>query len=606
MKRLFRFLSRTREDIAADVQDEFAFHLDMRVEDLMRTGMAESDARRQALEEFGDAARGARACLAQGATIERQRLLTRIVTEFRQDTWYGLRLLGRSPGFSLVAVLTLALAIGGNTTIFSIVSALTFRPLPAHAPHELTRIYTGQSQTSWLNYDDIRQRNLVFSDVVAHAMQRLPLAVGDGAARLMGELTSANYLSIFGVQPLLGRVYGPSDTRTDLVVLSERTWRGRFAADPQVIGRPLTLGSKTYEVVGVMPRTFRGARPPGFISEFWIPIDPARATRVVADRRKPAFEIVGRLKPGIGSNEAQAAMRVLTREIKNEHPELDESFLNTEVFLIDGLRGFQGVMSTLTPVFAFVTLMTAVTGFVLLVGCANISGLLLSRGAARRREIGVRLALGASRGRLIRQLLTESLVLAMIGGSAGVLLALWLGTLFNALIGQLPVPVEFDLSVDRGMLSYALAVSVFTAFLCGLAPARKSTRFDLVPALKDDAYAPGRLRVRQWMLTGQIAVSCLLLLWGGLFLRSLRNAHEVDPGFDPAGVVQASVEFDEGSLTPAAIASQLDALLTEVRSMTGVQSASASTVVPLTLMGREEFRVRTDSDPPDARGRWVM
>lgn len=606
MKRLFRFLSRSRNDIAADVQDEFAFHLDMRVEDLMRTGMAESDARRQALEEFGDAARGAQACVAQGATIERQRHVSRIFAEFKQDTWYGLRLLGRSPGFSLVALLTLALAIGGNTTIFSIVSALRLRPLPAHAPHELVRIYTGQSQTSWLNYDDIRRRNLVFSDVAAHGMQRLPLAVGDGAVRLMGELTSANYLSVFGVRPLLGRAYGPSDTRADLVVLSERTWRGRFAADPQIVGRQLTLGNRTYDVVGVMPRGFRGARPPGFVSEFWIPIDPARATQVITNRRKPAFEVVGRLRPGIGSGEAQAAMQVLTREIRNEHPELDESFLNTEVFLIDGLRSFRGVMSTLAPVFAFVTLMTAVTGFVLLVGCANISSLLLSRGAARRREIGVRLALGASRGRLIRQLLTESLVLALIGGSAGVLLALWLGTLFNALIGQLPVPVEFDLSVDRSMLLYALLVSAVTALLCGLAPARKSTRFDLVPALKDDAYAPARQRLRQWMLTGQIAVSCLLLLWGGLFLQSLRNAHEVDPGFDPTGVVLASVEFDEGSLTPAAIASQLDVLLTEVRGMPGVQSASASTVVPLTLMGREEFRVRTDADPPDARGRWVM
>jgi hypothetical protein len=241
----------------------------------------------------------------------------------------------------------------------------------------------------------------------------------------MGEHTSVNYLSMFGVHQLLGRAYDLSDTRTDLLVLSERTWRVRFAADPLVVGRQLTLGGRTYEVIGVMPKGFRGAGPPGFVSEFWIPMDLARGARIVADRRKPAFELVGRLKPGISSDEAQAAMRVLSQEIKNEHPELDASFTDTTVFRIDGLDGYRGMASIVVPVFAFAGLMTVITGFVLLVGCANIAGLLLGRGTARRREISVRLALGASRGRLIRQLLTESLVLALIGGSAGVLLAVW-------------------------------------------------------------------------------------------------------------------------------------------------------------------------------------
>jgi predicted permease len=605
-KRLFRFFSRSRNDIVTDVRDEFSFHIDMRVEDLVRAGMPEADARRQALDEFGDVERGLRACAAEGATIERQHLVSRLISELCQDAWYGLRLLRQSPGFSAVAVLTLALAIGGNTTIFSVVNALAFRPLPARAPHELVRVYSGQSQTSWLNYADILERNTVFSDVVAHSHATLSLSVGDTAVRLVGESTSTNYLTTLGIPPLLGRTYMASDTRTDVIVLGERAWRTRFAADPGIVGRTLTLGNRTFEVVGVMPHTFRGARPPGFVSEFWVAIDPVLSSRVIADRRKPAYEVVGRLKPGIGIEQAHAAMLVLANDLKTEYPGLDDSFVRTEIFPIDGIGGFRGLAGTLAPVFAFVGLMTIVTGFVLLVGCANIAGLLLGRGAARRREIGVRLALGASRGRLIRQLLTESLILALLGGVAGVLLALWLGGLLNALVGRLPVPIEFDLTLDRRLLSYALLVSIATSLLFGLAPARKSTRFDIVPALKDDARTPSRQRARQWLVVGQIAISCLLLMWGGLFLRSLGKAHEVDPGFNPSGVLVASIELDEGSLAAPAIAAEVGELLSRIRELPGVQSAGASTIVPLSLTGREEYRARTDADPPDARGRWVM
>jgi macrolide transport system ATP-binding/permease protein len=483
MKRLFRFPSRTRRDIAADVTDEFAFHIDMRIEDLTREGMTPAAAKAQAMREFGSVEHGTRACVREGRHMERQRWIARWCSEARQDLIYGSRFLARSPGFSAVAVLTLALAIGGNTTIFGLVNALTLKPMPAANPAELVRLHSGQSQTSWPNYVDLRERSSRFTDVAAHASAMLALTTGDSVVRLMGETASTNYLAMIGIPAAMGRTFLPSDTRADIVVLSEHAWRTRFNSDPAVLGRTIRLGGRPFDVIGVMPKGFRGARPPGFVSEFWVPIDPVRSARTLQDRMRPAFEIVARLKPGVEAAEAQAAIIVAARQIRSEHPTLDESFERTEVFPVDGVQGFRGMSSTLAPFFAFVGVLTIVAGFVLLVGCANIAGLLLGRAAARRREIGVRIALGAGRGRIVRQLLTETLLLALVGGAAGVVLAIWLGSALNTLIAGLPVPIELDLALDRRMLLYTLSLSIATALLCGLAPARRATRFDVVPAL---------------------------------------------------------------------------------------------------------------------------
>ena len=536
VKRLFSFVARSRQDIHDDVEEEFAFHLDMRIADLMHAGLSESDARAQALREFGNQSRGAQACAREGLTVERQRTLARLVSELRQDATFGARLLRRSPGFSTVAILTLALAIGGNTAIFSLVNALAFKPLPVRAPGEVVRVYTGQSQTSWLTYQDIATRSQVFSDVAAHAGATRTLNADDTTARLSGETTSANYLTMLGVPAILGRTYLPSDTRADVVVLAERTWRTRFASDPSILGRRILLGGRPFEVVGVMPRGFRGARPPAFLSDFWVPIDPVLSERTLQDRGKTQFQIAARLNPGVTVAQAQAATQVIGQQLALEHPDLGERFAQTEVFHAEGIAGFRGVAKTLLPLFAFVGLLTIVAGLVLLVGCANIAGLLLGRGASRRREIGVRLALGAGRSRLIRQLLTESLLLALLGGIAGLLLAFWIGGSMNSLISRLPIPIELDLSLDRRMLLYTLTLSLLTAVLCGLAPARRATRMSVIPALKDDETMPRRQRMRSWLVVGQVGLSCALLLWSGLFVRSLSNAQGIDPGFEPAGI----------------------------------------------------------------------
>jgi predicted permease len=605
-KRLFRFVARSRSDIHGDVNDEFAFHIDMRVEDLVKCGRSHSDARAQALREFGSYTNGTRACAREGTHMERQRTMTRLVSEFRQDAKFGARLLSRSPGFSLVAILTLGLSIGGNTAIFSIVNGFALKPLPARNPAEIVRIYTAESMTSWPNYQDIAARSEVFTDVAAHTGTTRALATGDNPSRLGGETTSVNYLAMLGVPAQLGRVYLPSDARADIVVLSERTWRTRFASDPSIVGRTVMLNGRPFEVLGVMPRGFRGARPAGFSADFWVPIDVPKMGSMMQDRGKVAFQIAARLEPDIDAEQAQAATLIVTQQLGREYPELAERFSRTEVFRIDGVAGFRGVTRTLAPVFAFIGLLTIVAGLVLLVGCANIAGLMLGRGAARRREIGVRLALGAGRSRLVRQLLTESLLLALLGGALGILLAIWLTGSLSSFSGNMSLPIELDLSLDRRVLGYTLVLSLMTSLLCGLAPARRATRMAVVPALKDHTPMPERQRLRHWLVVGQVGISCALLVWGGLFLRSLSNAHDVDIGMDPNGVLIARLEFEEESARSGAIAPRLRGLHERIEAVPGVETQGLAKIVPLALSGREEMRMRTESDSRDQPGRWVL
>ncbi len=604
-KRLFRFAERSRHDISRDVEDEFAFHLDMRVDDLVRQGLPQAEARAQASREFGDRTRGAATCVNEDAHMERRRTISRWIGELRQDASFGLRLLRRSPGFAIAAIFTLALAIGGNATVFSLINALALKPLAVRASDEVVRIYTGESQTSWPNYVDIVRSSTVFTDVAAHANLETGLAMGAEVVRLFGETTSTNYLTMLGVPAQRGRIYFPSDTRADIVVLSDRAWRSRFNRDPSIVGRTITLGRRRVEILGVMPPTFRGAQPPGFAGDFWLPVDPAASRQTMEDRTDTAYVIVARLKAGVTTAQAQAATQLVARQIGAEHPNIARQFAATEVFPFEGIGKFRGMTGTLAPLFLFVGAMTIVSGLLLLVGCANIAGLLLSRGASRRREIGVRLALGAGRGRLIRQLLTESLVLALAGGAAGLLLASWLGTILNGLIGRLPVPVDLDLALDRRTIVFTFTMCLITSVLCGLAPARRATGMAVIPLLKDDESAPHRQRLRYWLVVGQVGLSCALLLWGGLFTRSLSAAGRVDPGFDPSGVVLGRLTFGSDMDLGAQLA-----LLSELRlrasAIPGVQSLGLGKIVPLSFMGREETRMRTESDPADQRGRWVM
>ena len=320
---------------------------------------------------------------------------------------------------------------------------------------------------------------------------------------------------------------------------------------------------------------------------------------MLRDRGATRFEVFGRLIHGVSHTQAESAMGAVGQQITADHPDVPVTFSRMEALPLEGIGAFRGMADLILPLLGFLTLTAVVAALVLLIGCANIGGLLLGRAAARRKEIAVRLALGAGRGRLVRQLLTESLVLAIIGCGAGVLLAAWLTSAVNPLLSRLPVPMAFDLGVDRRVLVYALGISTAATFIFGLAPARRAARFDLVSSLKDEAAGSVvRHRLRRALVLGQVTTCTVLLIWSGLFLRSLGKIADIDPGFDARGVLLARIELDE-TTTDRDLGERLFLELEQqVQSARGVRSAGAATVVPLSL-DNEEFDVVRESDSSD-------
>ena len=429
-------------------------------------------------------------------------------------------------------------------------------------------------------------------------MSRFPVQITAG-------VVSTNYFSTLGVGPLVGRPFQPDDRRVDIVVLSERIWRARFAASASIAGQTLTLDGRPFEIVGVIPRRFHSIAPLGFSPDLWIPADNRGAHAGIANDRSAArFDLFGRLTPAVSVEQAQASLRVLGAQLAAEYPEINARFTATEVYPAGGLNLYRGVGKTLLPVFVFIGFATLLGGLVLLMSCANLAGLLLGRAAARRQEIAVRLALGAGRGRLVRQLLTESLVLAALGGAAGLILGSWSTRGLSYLTSELPFPIELNLSPDTRVLGYTLAVSALCAMLFGLAPARRASRLQLTDALRiDTGDGTRRQRFRQTLIVLQVAVSALLIFWSGLFFRSLLNAASVDPGFDVSDVLLVEVPLsDEAPGAEARAEAALVDLGQRVRSIGAVRQAGWSSVVPLAMQSNEKFRVTRADAPADERG----
>ena len=384
------------------------------------------------------------------------------------------------------------------------------------------------------------------------------------------------------------------------MLLSERIWRDRFGRSDTIVGRTVRLDDRAYEVVGVLPRTFHAIAPLGFSPDLWVQADPTGVhAGISTDRAATRFEVFGRLKPGDSTDAAQAAMRVLGAQLAAEHPEVNARFGGTEVFLAGGINVYRGVGKTLLPVFVFIGFAALLAALVLLMSCANLAGLLLGRAAARRQEIAVRLALGAGRARLLRQLLTESLVLAALGAACGLVLATWLARGVAFLVAQLPFPIELNLSPDVRVLAYTVGVTAGCAVLFGVAPARRASRLQLTDALRLDTAGGGsRQRVRQALVIAQVAVSALLIFWSGLFARSLLHADTVNPGFDPTDVLIAEVPLSND--LPGGTRRQ-DALIVEigqhVAALGGVDSAGWSSIVPLAMTSNERFRVARGTRP---------
>src|SRR6266498_1343987 len=594
------FLKRKME---RDLEDEIRSHLDMQIEDNLRLGMSLEEARYEALRKFGG--------VEQVKESYRDRLSLSVVDSTLQDLRYALRMLHRSPGFAVVTVLTLALGIGANTAIFSLIDAVLLKRLPVKQPEQLVLLRHADSRETvtpfgYRTYKQFRDQNQVFSGVLAYQPLRLTVSVdGQQESAVAGQLVSGNYYSVLGVNAALGRTIQPDDDRapseSPVCVISYNYWRRRFAGDLAVVGKTIHLGGAPFTIIGVTPPEFFGLEV-GASLDISVPlmmqqqVMPGIESYVGSDSGRPVITVMGRLRPDVTMPQAQARLSVLYQRLVAEYAARGgkrsrESWLEEKLVLESGSHG----LSELRRQFSRPLLvLMIVVALVLTTACANVAGLLLARAVSRRKEIAIRVALGGGRLRLIRQLLTESVLLASLGGLLGLLFAYWGTSLLLPLMSQGEIPTHLNLSPDARVLGFTVAVSVLTGLLFGLAPASLATRVDMNSALKNDAsgLATGRrgapMTFGKMFVVSQVALSLLLLTGAGLFVRSLRNLQQADAGFARENVLVTKLEPSGSADKSSQLAARYDDLLRRVEAIPGVKMAS---LVGYSPMSRREWLV---------------
>lgn len=526
---------------------------------------------------------------------------------FLQDIRIGVRTLLRSPGFAAVAIVTLGLGIGVNSSIFSLVNAVLLRPLPVHRSQELVNVYghpttsDDMDTNSYPDFVDLRDRSQTLSGMMAYTNFFANLSIEGSSELVVGEVVSQDYFPLLGVSPSLGRTFTPDEFRAEgaspVAVLNHGFWQSRFGGDPSILGRTFRLNGITYSVVGIAPKGFGGMFP-AVSAQMWLPltmvehVEPMGAQRVVGtgqgetrmERRGFRFLWVkGRMTPGTSLAAVQAELSGIAARLAEEYPETNE-FERVRVFATDDVAFTPDVDRVVAP--AGMVLLGAV-GLVLLVTCANLANMLLARGAARRREVAVRLSLGAGRARLVRQLLTESLILALAGGAVAMVLAFWMAGLVARLQPPLPIDLGVNITPDVRVLLFTLGVATATGVLFGLAPAVQASRVNLVPALKDGSGASGgrrrRVEFRDALVVVQVAVSVVLLVAGALMMRSLGAAARVDLGFDAGRMAQIGLAMEMNGYDAREAGLFFVEAKQALEAVPGVESVGQASRVPFSL-----------------------
>jgi predicted permease len=516
------------------------------------------------------------------------------------DFRYAIRMLTKSPGFTAVAVLSLALGIGANTAIFSAVNTLLFRPLPA--VEDPGRLAWMRTSLSYPNYLDFRDQNQVFTGLAAHQKVALTLTGSGGVELVQGQIVSANFFEVLGARPALGRTFLPDEEQPGapaVTVLSHAFWKRRFNGDPGAAGRTIHFNGLPFTVIGVAPPEFNGVEV-GMVRDAWVTLgqhEPLLPRLNLKSRGVHVLGALGRLKPGLSLRQAEANLRVVAGRIDRTYPDQE---MSKRIALLPVTGGLDPRERDEFVVAA--ALLQGVVVVVLLAACANLATLLMARAGDRAREIGVRLAIGAGRARVVRQLLSESLLLSLLGGAMGVLLALWLVDLISNIRLATSDPIVLDFRLDYQVLWFAAGLSALTTLLFGLAPALQASRLDLAPVLKGEGGAGGgsrRSRLRNGFVIAQVTLSLVVLIGAGLFLRSLGKASALDTGFAARDVVLLPVNVGLQRYSEERGRRFYDRLLESLRATPGVRAASLVTLVPLGLSHGAAFVTREGKQGDD-------
>jgi putative ABC transport system permease protein len=585
MRRIFRFPWRTRTQIRRDLDEELDFHLDMRAAELTSTrGLAPDDARREAIHEFGDVDYTRRYCLDLDTRSERMTRRTEWLDDLRKDTTHAWRALRRTPGFTTVALITLALGVGATSAMYSVLERTLLMRLPYAAPDRLVRIYgvnagNPRGQIAAGDAVDFRTLQHSFTGLAAFAYRSYAYTGGGEPRMFSGMRVSSNLFDVLGARPMLGRTFALGEDQpssANVVVISYRAWHELFGDDLRIVGRTIVLND--------LPRTVIGVMPPGFFVEdrsidVWAPLDLSQLLADVNRARKYHFlGMVGRLKPGVTLERGISDLAGTARRLEREYPESNTGYsvegLTVREWLVGQVR---------TPLLV----LTGAAAMVLLIACANVASLLLTRTIARRQELGIRSALGAGRGRIVRQLLTESSMIAIVGGALGLAVA-YVGTRALAATAgsQFAAALAAGQSLHPRVLLVTLATAVATVVVFGVGPALAGSHADLRDALHDGGRASttGRTpyRARAALVAGQAALAVVLLVGAGLLTRSLYHLHQVHLGFDASHLLTFRLGLPGGKYDTRERGNQFyEELQARLRALPGVDGAATTGIMPL-------------------------